>query len=112
MNYDREEHCDRIEHTEWCREFQRQLEIDRFDKFWDRCYGYILDRVIIMHLFVHKKQPNLPLLDINSTIIISSYLFKDWRYEKLAIVNQMEEDWKDGGWRYEYDESDDESDDE
>ena len=106
MSESREEHYERIQQTEWCREYQRAIEMARFDKFWDRCYGYILDRVVIMYLFVHKEQPNLPLLDINSTAIICSYLVKDWRYEKLAIVNQMEEDWKDGGWRH--DMSDDE----
>ena len=106
MSYSREEDYDGIEHTEWCREFERQLQRTRLDKFWDRCYGYMLDRIIIMYLFVDKKQPHLPLLNKDAVRIVTSYLYRDWIIEKFDLMWEMEEYWKEEGWRYDliYDE--------
>ncbi len=94
-------HCNEdMEHTEWCRNFERQLQRDRLDQFWDRCYGYMLDRITIMYLFVHKKQPQLPLLDTDSARIVTSYLYGDWVREKINLSWEMEEWWKEEGWKY------------
>ena len=89
-----------MEHIEWCRNFERQLQRNRVDRFWKSCYGYMLDRITIMYLFVHKKQPHLPLLDVDSARIVTSYLYSDWVREKINLVWEMEEWWKEEGWKY------------
>ena len=86
------------ENTEWCREFQRQLQRYRLDKFWDRCYGYMLDRIIIMCLFVDKKQPHLPLLNTDTVRIVTSYLYRDWVIEKGDLMWEREEWYQEEGW--------------
>lgn len=108
MSYSREElqrYEDR-EHIEHCRGYDRQLQQSRLDKFWDRCYGYMLDRITIMYLFVHKRQPHLPLLNLDTVRIVTGYLYRDWVIEKCDLMWEMEEYWKEEGWRYDdiYDE--------
>ena len=58
----------------------------------DFCYGYVLDRVIIMSLLFMKKQPKLPLLNKENVVIITSYLFKDWMFEKFDLMYKLAND--------------------
>ena len=107
MNYKERDHYEYMEHIEYCRDFERQIQRNRLDRFWNDCYGYMLDRITIMHLFIDKKQPHLPLLNFDSVRIVTSYLYRDWVREKVNITWEMEEWWKEGGWKY--DDSDDDN---
>ena len=63
------------------------------DVIWnDFCYGYILDRIVIMTLLFRKKQPELPKLNKENVVVITSYLFKDWMFEKLDLQYELVED--------------------
>ena len=94
-------------HIEYCRDFERERQRIRLDRFWDRCNGYILDRITIMYLFVHKKQPHLPLLNTDTARIVTSYLYRDWLLEKINMMFEIEEWWKEGGWKYDSSDDDD-----
>ena len=62
------------------------------ETIWDnKCYGYVLDRVIIITLFT-KDQQNLPLLSKNNINIITSYLLNDWKLEKINLMYKYEKD--------------------
>tara|TARA_B100000902_G_C27306693_1_gene915932 strand:- start:2213 stop:2503 length:291 start_codon:yes stop_codon:yes gene_type:complete len=62
------------------------------ETIWDsKCYGYVLDRVIIITLFT-KDQQDLPLLSKDNVIIITSYLLNDWKLEKINLMYKYEKD--------------------
>ena len=74
---------------------RRQKEDNRrylLDRIWEKfCYGYVLNRVIIITLLT-KDHPKLPLLSKDNVNVIISYLVKDWKLEKIDLMYKYEKD--------------------
>ena len=95
MSYDSEEHLDRIERMQRNHEEIVERESLLLDKICAITHGYILDRISTMFILCMKKQPHLPLPKEENAIIITQYLYKDWRSEKTDMVLEMMEEWSD-----------------
>ena len=86
---ERERREDELDRRQQERENRKYVE----DVIWNEfCYGYVLDRVVIMTLLFKIKQPKLPLLSKDNVVIITSYLFKDWMFEKFDLLYELAED--------------------